>query len=102
MVPTFDSYTFSSEPDLQVETEAQKLNLSLAIQITNHWMQRHRYEIGINQMPLQDYETNFILDIDETFVRGINKLSWLGRYQIVQWKCLKYVLNILYIKADSV
>ncbi|XP_026478707.1 folylpolyglutamate synthase, mitochondrial-like isoform X2 [Ctenocephalides felis] len=93
VVPTYDSYTFSSEPDLQVETEAQKLNLSLAIQITNHWMQKHRNEIGINQMPLQDYQTNFILDIDETFVRGINKLSWLGRYQIVKWKCLNVYLD---------
>lgn len=54
-------------------------------------MQRYHLEVKSNDVYTPNYKSDIILDIDEAYLRGINRLSWLGRYQIIPWRTLKFV-----------
>ncbi|XP_059619847.1 folylpolyglutamate synthase, mitochondrial [Phlebotomus argentipes] len=76
VVPDFSTYTFNHMPRSNVETKVQRLNTSLAIQLSNDWLQHYR----LTRLPRK---VNLVKSISEEISLGIENTRWPGRCQMI-------------------
>ncbi|XP_055715486.1 folylpolyglutamate synthase, mitochondrial isoform X2 [Phlebotomus papatasi] len=76
VVPDFSTYSWTQFPRRNVETHVQRLNASLAIQLSHDWLQRHR----LTRLPRK---VNLIKEMPEEISMGIEGTKWPGRCQVI-------------------
>uniref|UniRef100_A0A1B0CTM4 Folylpolyglutamate synthase n=2 Tax=Lutzomyia longipalpis TaxID=7200 RepID=A0A1B0CTM4_LUTLO len=76
VVPDFDTYNWVQFPGKNVGTKVQRVNASLAIQLSHDWLQHHR-------LTRLKRKVNLLKEISEEISDGIENTKWPGRCQII-------------------
>lgn len=89
MTPAFDDYVWasSSPPDFSSTSEVNKLNFSMALQISARWL-RNRGKISKNH-----FKDGLLRTVDEKFVAAFRKCQFEGRFQKISDENLHFYLD---------
>jgi len=88
VTPAFEDYKWTtSSPDFSKTSEVNKINFSLAAQLSGRWL-RNRNKITTNL-----FEDNVLHSINDKFVEAFNTCQFDGRYQRIEQENLTFFLD---------
>lgn len=88
VTPAFEDYKWmTSKPDFSRTSEVNKINFSLAAQLSGRWL-RNRDKILTNL-----FEDNVLHSINDKFVEAFNTCQFDGRYQRIEQENLTFFLD---------
>lgn len=100
MTPVFEDYKLvtsnelQSSPDFTKTSEVNKLNFSLAAQLSGRWL-RNRNKISEDL-----FKEDILHSIDDKFVDAFNKCQFEGRFQRIEQGKLTYFLDGAHTKES--
>lgn len=73
IVPELESYKSKRPPKLDIDSKVQKLNASLAIQLSYDWLKKNKYM----------KESQSCMEISDQVLNGLEDCFWPGRCQLI-------------------
>lgn len=88
MTPGFDDYEWSSlSPDFTQTAEVNKINFSLATQLSGRWL-RNR-----NKISEDAFKDELLHSVDNKFIEAFKNCQFAGRFQKIECDHLTYFLD---------
>lgn len=88
MTPAFEDYTWkNSRPDFTQTSEVNKLNFSLATQLSAQWLNNR------SMLSKDAFSGGLLRTVDDTFVDAFRKCQFEGRFQKIERENLTYFLD---------
>lgn len=98
MTPEFDDYEWTvCSPDLATTSVINKLNFSLAIQLSSKWLSNNNKQININNC-----NDPVIHSVNENFVKAFSSAHCDGRFQKFQLNGINFFLDGAHTKESLV
>lgn len=95
MTPAFEDYTWkNSRPDFTQTSEVNKLNFSLATQLSAQWLNNR------NMLSKDAFSGGLLRTVDDTFVEAFSKCQFEGRFQRIERENLTYFLDGAHTKES--